>query len=267
MARDPRRAEILTVADRRAYQAYENVFARGPWGGSPTGAQVFGVLRALIDHPAVTLAGQRDGDRLEIRHGRLRLRFADAGGGALEPHFDLLGCALTASQAALALRDDRHLIHVYSPDGTPEAPEARIGVPRRPQVLLSRLEPQAVALVRALASAPARFPVEAHDALATRLEGLQETLDVEFPSQWTRTIAPPTREPSCRCSCLHRARSRCGWACARWRSDRCGLRVKGRRWCWRGRGAGVTACGAMPARAAGGGRADRDVAAGRRRRR
>ncbi len=186
----PRRAEILTVADRRAYQAYENVFARGPWGGSPTGAQVFGVLRALIDHPAVTLAGQRDGDRLEIRHGRLRLRFADAGGGALEPHFDLLGCALTASQAALALRDDRHLIHVYSPDGTPEAPEARIGVPRRPQVLLSRLEPQAVALVRALASAPARFPVEAHDALATRLEGLQETLDVEFPSQWTRTIGP-----------------------------------------------------------------------------
>ena len=111
-------------------------------------------------------------------------------GGSAGAHFDLIGCALTASQAALALRDDRHLIHVYRPDGTPEAPEARIGVPRRPQVLLSRLEPEAVALVRALASAPARFPAEAHDALATRLEALQETLDVEFPSQWTRTIGP-----------------------------------------------------------------------------
>jgi superfamily II DNA or RNA helicase len=185
-----RRAEILTAADRRAYHAYEDVFARGPWSASPTWAQVFGVLRALIDHPAVTLAGQRDGDRLEIRHGRLRLRFADAGSGALAPHFDLLGCALAPAQAALALRDDRHLIYVYRPDGTPEAPEARIGAPRRPQVLLSRLEPGAVALVRALASAPARFPAEAHDALATRLEALQETLDVEFPSQWTRTIAP-----------------------------------------------------------------------------
>ncbi|HEY0712410.1 MAG TPA: SNF2-related protein, partial [Polyangia bacterium] len=36
----------------------------------------------------------------------------------------------------------------------------------------------------------ARFPPEAHDALATRLEALQETVDIEFPSQWTRTIAP-----------------------------------------------------------------------------
>ena len=188
----PHHAEALTAADRLAYRAHEDVFSRGPyrsWGGLPTGAQVFGVLRALIDHPAVTLAGQRDGDRLEIRHGRLRLRFGDSGGGALTPHFELLGCALTASQAALALRG-QHLVYVYRPEGTPEAPLARIGAPRRPQVLLSRLEPEAAALVRALAGAPARFPPEAHDALAARLETLQETLDVEFPSQWTRTIAP-----------------------------------------------------------------------------
>ena len=44
--------------------------------------------------------------------------------------------------------------------------------------------------MQALALAPARFPPEAHDALAARLEALQETVDIEFPSQWTRTIAP-----------------------------------------------------------------------------
>jgi superfamily II DNA or RNA helicase len=45
-------------------------------------------------------------------------------------------------------------------------------------------------VVRALALAPAQFPPEAHDALAARLESLQETMDIELPSQWTRTIAP-----------------------------------------------------------------------------
>src|SRR6185295_17561866 len=37
--------------------------------------------------------------------------------------------------------------------------------------------------------APALFPPESHDALAARLEPLQESMDIEFPSQWTRTIA------------------------------------------------------------------------------
>jgi superfamily II DNA or RNA helicase len=59
-----------------------------------------------------------------------------------------------------------------------------------PQVLLAQVSPQAAALVRALAAAPARFPPGAHDALAARLESLQETVDIDFPSQWTRTIAP-----------------------------------------------------------------------------
>ena len=49
----------LGVADRRAYAAYDDRFARRvePWasGSALTSAQLFGVLRALIDHPAVFL--------------------------------------------------------------------------------------------------------------------------------------------------------------------------------------------------------------------
>ena len=86
----------LTPADKRAYQAYDDRFARrtGIVGRarSPP-AQVFGILRALIDHPAVFLEGERDDTaRLDIRQGRLRLRFVRAPPTArLAPQFELLG--------------------------------------------------------------------------------------------------------------------------------------------------------------------------------
>jgi superfamily II DNA or RNA helicase len=174
----------LTDADRRAFAAYDDRFARrgGGWGGPLSAAQVFGILRALIDHPAVFLDGARGGPpiggRLDIRTGRLRLRFAGAADGGLAPRFELLGVTLLAPEVAQVLRDDRHLIHLHLPEGGGA------------QVLLAQVTAEAAALVRALAVAPARFPPEAHDALAVRLESLQETVDIEFPSQWTRTIAP-----------------------------------------------------------------------------
>src|SRR5688500_2990247 len=122
---------------------------------------MFGVLRALIDHPAVFLDGpgsRGESARLDIRLGRLRLRFPSASDGGLAPHFDLLGLTLLAPEVARALRDGRHLIHLHRPESG--------GV----QVLLAQLSPEAAAVVKALALAPGRFPPEAHDALAVRLE-------------------------------------------------------------------------------------------------
>jgi superfamily II DNA or RNA helicase len=172
----------LTAADRRVFQAYDDRFARGAavssWGaGRLSQAQLFGVLRALIDHPAVFLQGEREETgRLDIRLGRLRLRFLTTPAGGLDPRFELLGVTLLAPEVAASLRDERHLVHLHRPDAG------------APQVLLAELHPRAAAVVHALALAPAQFPAESHDALAARLEELQETVDIEFPSRWTRTI-------------------------------------------------------------------------------
>ena len=172
----------LTAIDRLAYQAYEDRFARrsNAWGGPLAPGQVFGVLRALMDHPAVFLEGDRAGARVEIRQGRLRLRFVTEPDGSLLARFDLLDRTMLPSEVAAALVDDHHLIHVHRPEA----------VDGGRQVLLAQVSPQAAALVQALAVAPARFPADAHDALAARLESLQETVDIEFPSQWTRSIGP-----------------------------------------------------------------------------
>ena len=188
----------LSPAERLAYQAYDDRFARRAtvtgWSGPLSAAQVFGVLRALIDHPGVFLDADRpsprQGARLDIRQGRLRLRFANVSDANLAPQFELLGLTLLAPEVAQALRDDRHLIHLHQPEGA------------GPQVLLAQVSPQAAAVVRALALAPARFPPEAHDALAARLESLQEAVDIEFPSQWTRTIGPADDRPLVRLELL-----------------------------------------------------------------
>jgi hypothetical protein len=175
----------LAPADKRALAAYDDRLARrtGMWRGHLTAAQVFGILHALADHPAVFLAGHRDDTaRVDIRQGRLRLRFVRAIDGALAPQFDLLGVPLLPAEANEALRDGRYLLHLHRPQAAP------------PQVVLAELRPEAAALVQALAIAPARFPPEAHDALAVRLEDLQETIDIEFPSEWTRTIADADRQ-------------------------------------------------------------------------
>ncbi|HEY4392962.1 MAG TPA: DEAD/DEAH box helicase [Polyangia bacterium] len=184
----------LTSADRLAYQAYDDRFARrsNAWGGPLAPAQVFGVLRALIDHPAVFLEGDRAGARVEIRQGRLRLRFVTVPDGSLMPQFELLDRTLLAPEVAAALRDDRHLIHLHRPEIADGGK----------QLLLALLSPQAAAVVQALALAPARFPPDAHDALATRLESLQETVDIEFPSQWTRSIGPADDRPIARLDLL-----------------------------------------------------------------
>ena len=50
--------------------------------------------------------------------------------------------------------DDRHVIYVHRPEGG------------APQILLAQVTPQASAVVRALATSPAHFPPESHDALA-----------------------------------------------------------------------------------------------------
>jgi superfamily II DNA or RNA helicase len=170
----------LTPADRRAFLAYDDRFARGErsWGVGLAPAQVYGVLRSLIDHPAVFLEGEPESaGRLEVRQARLRLRFVTASDGTLSPQFELAGVVMLPADVAAAVRDDRHLIHLHRPESGP-------------QVLLAELTAQAAAVVRALALAPAAFPPEAHDALAARLENLQETVDIEFPSRWTRTIGP-----------------------------------------------------------------------------
>ena len=186
----------LTAADRAVFQAYDDRFARRPhagWGGPLTPAQTFGVLRALIDHRAVLLEGERPGARLEIRQGRLRLRFVGQRDGSLAPQFELLDRTLLAPEVAAALRDDRHVIHVRraGDDGAEGT-----------QFLLAQITPQAAAVVQALALAPARFPPDAHDALATRLESLQESVDIEFPSQWTRSIDPADDRPVARLDLL-----------------------------------------------------------------
>jgi superfamily II DNA or RNA helicase len=174
----------LSPVDQRAFRAYNDPFARrsSTWSGPLTNAQTFGVLSALVDHPAVffddsgVIGGRRASDRLDIRQGRLRLRFSSAPDAQLVPQFELVGVTLLPAEVAESLRDDRHLVYLHRPeDGAP-------------QVLLAQISAQAAALVRALALAPTRFPPEAHDALATRLESLQESIDVELPSQWTRTI-------------------------------------------------------------------------------
>jgi superfamily II DNA or RNA helicase len=177
------RAKSLTPADQRVVRAFEDPFSRGRemsfgGGGLLSGGVLYGVLRALVDHPAVHLEGERDGARLEIRHGRLRLRFVAAPGGALAPQLELLGLALLPSEVVRSLRDDRHFVYLHRPsDGA------------APQILLAQISAQAAAVVHALALAPARFPPESHDALAARLESLQESVDIEFPAPWTRTIA------------------------------------------------------------------------------
>ena len=181
-----------SAGDERAFRAYDDRFARrsATWGGALTAAQVFGVLRALIDHPAVFFdgpggAGRRGVERLDIRQGRLRLRFASARDGALTPELELGGVTLLATEVAAALRDDRHVVLLHRRD--PEEADGEGGVPR---VLLAEVSAEAAAVVRALALAPVSFPPEAHDALAARLEPLQESVDVELPSHWTRTIGP-----------------------------------------------------------------------------
>jgi superfamily II DNA or RNA helicase len=178
----------LGPMEKAAYHAHDDRFARRGFieGGAATRAQMYGVLRALVDHQAVFLDLERTHEmddrvstvRLDIRVGRLRLRFASARDNSLEPQFDLLGVNLAAADLARLLRDDCHLLYLHRPDGA------------APQALLAQVSPQAAAVVHALAQSPARFPPEAHDALATRLESLQETMDIEFPSQWTRSIAP-----------------------------------------------------------------------------
>ena len=187
----------LTAADRAVFQAYDDRFARRPhsgWGGPLTPGQTFGVLRALIDHPAVLLEGDRVGTRLDLRQGRLRLRFVGNRDGSLTPQFELLDRMLLASDVAAALRDDRHVIYVRRADGADEATGSTI--------LLAQITPQAAAVVQALALAPARFPPDAHDALAARLESLQEAVDIEFPSQWTRSIDPADDRPIARLDLL-----------------------------------------------------------------
>ena len=187
----------LTTADRAVFQAYDDRFARRPhagWGGPLTPAQTFGVLRALIDHPAVLMEGDRVGTRLDIRQGRLRLRFVGQRDGSLAPQFELLDRTLLAPDVAAALRDDRHVIYVRRSDAGDEATGT--------QIRLAQITPQAAAVVQALALAPARFPPDAHDALATRLESLQESVDIEFPSQWTRSIDPADTRPIARLDLL-----------------------------------------------------------------
>jgi superfamily II DNA or RNA helicase len=108
----------------------------------------------------------------------------------LTAHFELLGVNLLPADVAGALRGDEHLVHLHRPERAP------------PQLLLAKLSAQAVAVVRALALHPTTFPPEAHDALANRLEALQETLDIEFPSRWTRTIVPADARPLVRLELL-----------------------------------------------------------------
>ena len=147
------------------------------------------MLRALIDHPAVFFdgagsAGRRGAERLDIRQGRLRLRFAGGRDGALTPQLELVGVTLLPPEVAAALRDDRHVVILHGRD------QDDAGDGGAPRVLLAEVSPEAAAVVRALALAPVSFPPEAHDALAARLEPLQESVDIELPAQWTRTIGP-----------------------------------------------------------------------------
>ena len=179
-----------SAADERVFRAYDDPFARrwAVWGGPLTAAQVFGVLRALIDHPAVFFdgagsAGRRGAERLDIRQGRLRLRFAGGRDGALTPQLELVGLTLLPPEVAAVLRDDRHVVILHGRDDDADDGGA-------PRVLLAEVSAEAAAVVRALALAPVSFPPEAHDALAARLEPLQESVDVELPSHWTRTIGP-----------------------------------------------------------------------------
>jgi len=180
-----------SAADERVFRAYDDPFARrwAVWGGPLTPAQTFGALRALIDHPAVFFdgpgsAGRRGAERLDIRQGRLRLRFAGGRDGALTPQLELVGVTLLPSEVAAVLRDDRHVVILHRGD------DDEAGDGGAPRVLLAEVSAEAAAVVRALALAPVSFPPEAHDALAARLEPLQESVDVELPAHWMRTIGP-----------------------------------------------------------------------------
>jgi hypothetical protein len=98
----------LSPAARRAFAAYDDRFARrtSTWGGPLAPAQVFGILLAPIHHPAVFLDGAREEARLDLRQGRLRLRFVTASDGGVTPLFDLLGVTLLPGEVDQSLRDE-----------------------------------------------------------------------------------------------------------------------------------------------------------------
>jgi superfamily II DNA or RNA helicase len=202
----------LSEAERQAYQAYDDRFARKSqaWGGALSAAQVFGILRALVDHPGLLIEGAVASDggprgeaseslgedrpftisatsragqegRPDIRLGRLRLRFVSSADGSLSPLFSLLDQAWSPPDVRPLIREGAYIIHVRRPAHA------------APQVYLAEVEADTLAVIEALAVAP-RFPPEAHDALARRLEVLQEKVEIEFPSSWTKTITEaPTR--------------------------------------------------------------------------
>ena len=202
----------LTPADRRAYQAYDDRFARAaePWERRAlTPAQVFGILRALIDHPAVFLDGARerprDDGRLDIRQGRLRLRFASAPDGSLAPQFELLGVTLLAPEVAPG----------PARRAPPDAPASPRGRPRR-RCCWRSVSPQAAAVVRGAGAGPgalsARGPRRpGHPAgVAAGDDGHRVPVAVDAHHR-------PGRRRACwpASSCWPRARSRCGWRCGR----------------------------------------------------
>ena len=79
----------LTAADRRAYQAYDDRFARAAGGlGHRQHADArprcsASCARSSITRPCSSRRRPREAARLDIRQGRLRLRFATAADGSL----------------------------------------------------------------------------------------------------------------------------------------------------------------------------------------
>lgn len=179
----------LTELDRKVFRAFEDRFvASRPW--TPYSSERnYGILCALIDHPAVYLEGEPGDGRPDLRQGRLRLRFVAGSGGGLTPQFDLAGHSFSAAELAGSLREGR-LIRLHRSESG------------RAEILLAAPSPEATAIIQALAVAPGSFPLDAHDALATRLESLQQAMDIEFPSQWTRTITTADPRPLVRLELL-----------------------------------------------------------------
>ena len=227
----------LTALDRRVYRAFDDRFARqSDWGFSQ--ARLYGILRALIDHPAVFLEGQPR--RRPAGHPpgppapALRRSAAD---GGLAPQFELLPAhTCCRPRSRQALRDEPPPHPPAPPGGRRPAGAAGAAVSRRRRRWCGRWRWR---------------PAASRPRPTTRWRRGWSRCRRRWTSSSRRSGRAPSRPPTAAllaraASCWPRARVEVRLAV---RPVKLGPVFapgrRARRWCWRGRGATATARAAI----------------------